>query len=71
LPLVVAVAAVTNAPIDTGVEAAPVARFADPDRKAKLAAAFPEIDRLFREWAEKQPVPGVAWGVGSSRTRVP
>ena len=31
--------------------------------KAKIAAAFPEVDRLFREWAEKQPVPGAAWGV--------
>ncbi len=43
--------------------AVPPARFADPERKAKLAAAFSEIDRLFREWAQNEPVPGLAWGV--------
>jgi CubicO group peptidase (beta-lactamase class C family) len=52
-----------EAPAATQAQAAPIARFADPGRKAKLAAAFPEIDRLFQEWARKQPVPGVAWGV--------
>ena len=63
LPLVFTVVAATDAPVATGAEAVPPARFADPDRKAKIAAAFPEVDRLFREWAEKQPVPGAAWGV--------
>ena len=48
LPLVFAVVAAMDAPVVTGAEAAPPARFADPDRKAKIAAAFPEIDRLFR-----------------------
>jgi CubicO group peptidase (beta-lactamase class C family) len=43
--------------------AVPPARFADPERKAKLAAAFPEIDHIFREWAQQQPVPGLAWGI--------
>lgn len=43
--------------------AVPPARFADPGRKAKLAAAFPEIDRIFRDWAQHEPVPGLAWGV--------
>jgi len=62
-PLAVAVAAAMEAPAATQVHAAPIARFADPGRRAKLAAAFPEIDRLFQEWARKQPVPGVAWGV--------
>jgi CubicO group peptidase (beta-lactamase class C family) len=43
--------------------AAQPARFADPDRREKLAAAFPEIDRLFQEFAAKNHVPGAAWGV--------
>lgn len=63
LPLVVAVVAAMDACVATGAEAVSAARFADPDRRVKIAAAFPEIDRLFREWAEKQPVAGAAWGV--------
>lgn len=43
--------------------AAPPARFVDADRKSKLAAAFPEIDRIFRDWADQGPVPGVAYGI--------
>lgn len=39
------------------------ARFTDPDRKAKLAAAFPEVDRLFREFVASTHVPGAAWGL--------
>jgi CubicO group peptidase (beta-lactamase class C family) len=42
---------------------APVARFVDPDRRGKLAAAFPEIDRLFRDYAAEARVPGAAWGI--------
>ena len=39
------------------------ARFVDPDRRAKLAGAMPEIDRLFRAFAERSRVPGIAYGV--------
>jgi CubicO group peptidase (beta-lactamase class C family) len=42
---------------------APVPRFADPDRRAKLAAAFPEIDRVFQAYASDAHVPGAAWGI--------
>ena len=42
---------------------APVPRFADPDRRAKLAKAFPEIDKLFQEYAATAHVPGAAWGI--------
>ena len=41
----------------------PPPRFADPDRRAKLAKAFPEIDRLFQEYAASAHVPGAAWGI--------
>jgi CubicO group peptidase (beta-lactamase class C family) len=42
---------------------APAPRFADPDRAATLARAYPEIDRLFEQFAADQHVPGAAWGV--------
>jgi len=38
-------------------------RFSDPDRRAKLASAYPEIDRLMKEFAGRTHVPGAAWGV--------
>jgi CubicO group peptidase (beta-lactamase class C family) len=63
LPPLLVLAALADAPIPARTDAGLVPRFADPERRAKLASAFPEIDRLFREWAEKQPTPGVAWGV--------
>ena len=41
----------------------PPAAFADPSRRAKLATAFPEIDRLVSAFMERTHVPGAAWGV--------
>jgi CubicO group peptidase (beta-lactamase class C family) len=38
-------------------------RFTEPDRRAKLAQAFPEIDRLFKEFAAVSHIPGAAWGI--------
>ena len=48
-----------------GTQASPPApaQFADPDRRAKLASAFAEIDRSFAEFAKTTRVPGAAWGV--------
>jgi CubicO group peptidase (beta-lactamase class C family) len=42
---------------------APPSAFSDPDRAAKLAAAYPEIDRLFEKYAADAHVPGAAWGL--------
>src|SRR3954469_12009647 len=42
---------------------APEPRFADSDRRAKLAASYQEIDRLFRDYAASAHVPGAAWGI--------
>src|SRR5258708_31777983 len=42
---------------------APIPRFADPDRRAKLEKAFPDVDRLFKEYAAAAHVPGAAWGI--------
>ena len=43
--------------------AVPSSAFPDPDRHAKLAAAFPEIDRLFVDYAASIHAPGAAWGI--------
>jgi CubicO group peptidase (beta-lactamase class C family) len=51
----------TQAPL-ASAKAEP-ARFLDPDRRTKLATAFPEVDRLFREFATTSHVPGAAWGI--------
>jgi CubicO group peptidase (beta-lactamase class C family) len=42
---------------------APPPRFTDADRVAKLATAFPEIDRAFAQYATTTRSPGLAWGV--------
>lgn len=42
---------------------APLARFADPDRRARLERAIPAVDSLFRAFAERSRVPGIAYGV--------
>jgi CubicO group peptidase (beta-lactamase class C family) len=41
----------------------PEPRFADPDRARKLAAAFEDVDRAFREFQGRAKAPGLAWGV--------
>ena len=41
----------------------PPAVFADPGRRAKLSAAFPEIDRAIGEFMTRTRVPGAAWGI--------
>ncbi|HEX2077194.1 MAG TPA: serine hydrolase domain-containing protein [Longimicrobium sp.] len=42
--------------------AAPAA-FADPQRLAKLSAAFPQVDSLMQAFAARQRVPGIAYGI--------
>ena len=41
----------------------PPPRFADPERARKLAAAFPEIERLFNSWFERVHAPGAVMGI--------
>lgn len=41
----------------------PEPAFADPQRREKLARAYPELDRIAARWAESRGVPGLAWGV--------
>jgi CubicO group peptidase (beta-lactamase class C family) len=42
---------------------APPPRFTDPDRRAKLATAFPDVDRIMQEYVTQAHVPGAAWGI--------
>jgi CubicO group peptidase (beta-lactamase class C family) len=46
-----------------GNDRVPPPIFTDPQRAAKLESAFPEIDRLFRAFAGRSRVPGIAYGV--------
>lgn len=41
----------------------PPPQFADPQRKQKFAAVFPEIERLFKSFVERQQMPGAVLGV--------
>jgi CubicO group peptidase (beta-lactamase class C family) len=41
----------------------PTPRFTDPNRRAKLEAAFPELDRLLKSYQEQRGVPGLVYGV--------
>jgi CubicO group peptidase (beta-lactamase class C family) len=45
-----------------GLKAEP-ARFSDPTRREKLQSVFPDIDRLVRDFATREHVPGAAWGL--------
>jgi CubicO group peptidase (beta-lactamase class C family) len=42
---------------------APGPQFADPDRVTKLSSAFGDIDQVFREYAEREHIPGAVWGI--------
>jgi CubicO group peptidase (beta-lactamase class C family) len=38
-------------------------RFHDPQRRARLAAAFPEIEKLFEQARSERGIPGLAFGI--------
>lgn len=40
-----------------------VPKFTDPDRAAKLAAAYPAIDRIFAQFSTREHIPGASWGI--------
>lgn len=42
---------------------APPPTFTDPQRAARLRSAFPAIDRLMRDFAQRSNVPGIAYGI--------
>jgi len=55
-------AAAVSVPV-AGSRKAAEPQFADSARPKKLATAFPEIDRIFTEFARTAHVPGAAWGI--------
>jgi CubicO group peptidase (beta-lactamase class C family) len=64
----VCAAIVVTAPLLNAQEArlssiAPLARFTDPDRAAKLATAYPAIDSMMRAFAARARVPGIGYAV--------
>jgi CubicO group peptidase (beta-lactamase class C family) len=61
--IAIAVLMCTNLHGQTSTFKAPPPRFSDPQRRVKLASAFPEIDAAFREFAARNHVPGAAWGI--------
>src|SRR5438105_11190948 len=66
LATMIAVAALTSVSAQTPHATefkAPPPRFTDPDRRAKLATAFPDIDRAMQEFVTRIHVPGAAWGI--------
>lgn len=44
-------------------ESYPPPRFTDPQRISKLESAFPEVDRIFGQYAKARNIPGMAWGI--------
>jgi CubicO group peptidase (beta-lactamase class C family) len=44
-------------------DAYPPPRFTDPDRVRKLEATIPEVDQIFRAYAQGRKVPGMVWGI--------
>src|SRR5829696_1907277 len=41
----------------------PPPQFSDPQRKQKLAAAFPDIEKSFKSFVERQQMPGAVFGL--------
>lgn len=41
----------------------PIPTFTDPDRHQKLASAFPDVETVFKHFAEQRRIPGLAFGI--------
>ena len=63
LCLIVAPGSVSTSEQSAPAAAQSPAGFTDPQRRAKLASAFGEVDRLFAEFITRNHVPGAAWGI--------
>ena len=57
------VCSLAAATVLVGSEAYPPPRFTDPDRVRKLEGGMPEVDQIFRRYAEGRKIPGMVWGV--------
>src|SRR5688572_24966170 len=66
LTVVTATTAFAAAPCVAAAQSAagaPPAAFADPARVAKLSSAFGDVDRVFRDYAAREHIPGAVWGI--------
>jgi CubicO group peptidase (beta-lactamase class C family) len=63
LCLLLVVPQIANAQRRVATGTVPPSQFPDPQRKQKLAAAFPEIERIFKGFVERQQMPGAVVGV--------
>ena len=63
LLILLAVSQSANAQKKFATGSVPPPQFTDPQRKQKLAAAFPEIDKLFTSFMERSQAPGAVFGV--------
>jgi len=59
----IGVAGLASQELPRAADRVPAPVFTDPQRVAKLVSAFPEIDRLFKAFAERSRVPGIAYGI--------
>ena len=55
-------------PLSAQVATAPLG-FSDPQRVARLSSTFGDIDRAFREHAEREHIPGAVWAIVIDGTR--
>lgn len=55
--------AISATPATSPSWVAPPPNFTDPDRRERLATAFPEIDARVRAFLAREKVPGAAWGI--------
>lgn len=55
--------ATVPAPARVATGSLPPPRFTDPDRARRLAAAYPAIERILRDWTRRAHVPGAVLGV--------
>ena len=56
-------AAVVAMSMGAGVAQVPPPQFTDPERRAKLATAFADVDRVLTDFVAANHVPGAAWGL--------
>jgi CubicO group peptidase (beta-lactamase class C family) len=53
---------VVTAPV-LAADTAPVPRFTDPARRAKLEATFPEVEKAFERFRQERGIPGLVFGI--------
>jgi CubicO group peptidase (beta-lactamase class C family) len=58
-----AIAALLSSALQLSAQTAAPLGFSDPQRVAKLSSTFGDIDRVFREHARREHIPGAVWAI--------